>query len=951
MNDNKLKTRFTIERIQEGTLNQQDVEEVNINVYNAYDLFKEFQNGKTITISEELMLKEQKSDKILSKVRYWLENGTLPPNVTLMPNTVLKGFANRYQELAIHPDSGLLCKIEYDENGFGHEKGKFKVCVPLSLIIAIFYQSHAGHLQGHHGIQKTIQMIQQYFYFPGLIKWIHALVQDCIPCNESKNIRKDLQNPRLLSPIRQVTETGQTIHIDYKGAISPNSKGYNYILMIIDAYSRLVYPKATRYADAKTTIQVMENYICTFGIPQIIVFDRGTHFINKEFMHWTTNLGIECRPLSGYNPWSNGIVEVQNRLMGTYFRLFVEQNPNNWADLVPQWAFSQNTSMISNFGMTPHEIHFGIKPNVPLTLKLGIFRDKNKLCVREINGCCEGLGNHSHDPTETCNAFTKKFLKGEVPSNILQKERNLGRIYQTVETQSKMNDPEQVYRQRNLTRLAKQLPEGQEVLVENKQIVKGISTKLLPLRKGIFEVYKRVSPVTYHVKMTKEPFSETKRHRGMLLPYYAKEKEIPRLVQKYLVDQENDDYYYYDDNELEGLVRGENVQPQIRQNQPPPGPPGPGDGNDNDIDDDDDDNDNTGNRTPTGVEIRTRLQQRLFNQMADKTTQPQTGDTNVETEQINPQMRKRVNFALPNVPVTPPQAQRQNERQDTPRPQTSNQQRILTTPQTFTHILSPQPNVTPRRIVQQCTTPLQTLTPFTPQMNTSLQTPATNREEFQRKMPRGKNRTSTPIREELTPPTNADNALRYRISPTGYNYDFHEKSSSNYPTRTNQNITGISGFHSSNQTENTNRPTTSRHLTDTFTQNYPQQLTNPNTTGNITRNMSTRSKTYSQTASQNLTGNTTQNVSQQQQLFQNQPLVEQNQQSTNQQRRQSQRLVMQDQPIFQNQPLVVQNQPQPQIQQGMQNQSTAQNQPQQRRKSTRTVLPPEYYGYDKEGFY
>jgi hypothetical protein len=174
-------------------------------VHNAYDLFKEFQNGKIIKITDELMLKEQKEDKILTKVRNWVENDALPANVTLMPNTVLKGFANRFQEFTIHPETDLLCKVEHDEIGYGHEKGVFKVCMPLSLIIAIFYQSHAGHLQGHRGIQKTIQMIQQYFYFPGLIKWIHALVQDCIPCTESKRIRRNLQNPKLLSPIRQVT--------------------------------------------------------------------------------------------------------------------------------------------------------------------------------------------------------------------------------------------------------------------------------------------------------------------------------------------------------------------------------------------------------------------------------------------------------------------------------------------------------------------------------------------------------------------------------------------------------------------------------------------------------------------------------------------------------------------------------------------------------------------------
>ena len=297
---------------------------------------------------------------------------------------------------------------------------------------------------------RSTATIREYYYFPGLAKWIHALVQDCIPCTKAKSFRKDLQNPKLLSPVRQVTETGHTIHIDYKGAISPSSNGYNYVLMIIDAYSRFVYPRATRYADAKTTLQVMEQFICIFGIPKIIIFDRGTHFINREFMHWTANLGIECRPLSGYNPWSNGIVEVQNKLMGNYFRIFVSEHPNNWAELVMLWAFTQNTSKIGNFGLCPHEIHFGMKPNIPTILKLGIFRNEDNLCVRQVNGTCEGLPNHTHYAPLVFNRFTQKFLTGKISGSLLNREHRFAQIYRTIYEKSKIDDQNEVHKQRNM---------------------------------------------------------------------------------------------------------------------------------------------------------------------------------------------------------------------------------------------------------------------------------------------------------------------------------------------------------------------------------------------------------------------------------------------------------------------------------------------------------------------
>jgi hypothetical protein len=108
------KTTFTLntELAQDEDFISLEEHELTINTVNAYDLFKEFQNGKVIPITMDLIHKEQLADEVLSKVKKWVENKALPTNVILLPNTVLKNYANRFQELAIHPTSKLLCKID-----------------------------------------------------------------------------------------------------------------------------------------------------------------------------------------------------------------------------------------------------------------------------------------------------------------------------------------------------------------------------------------------------------------------------------------------------------------------------------------------------------------------------------------------------------------------------------------------------------------------------------------------------------------------------------------------------------------------------------------------------------------------------------------------------------------------------------------------------------------------
>ena len=83
----------------------------------------------------------------------------------------------------------------------------------------------------------------------------------------------------------------------------------------------------------------------------------------------------------------NGKVEVQNQHLTRYRRNFTNDSGNNSSTLAPKFAFAHNTSVNYTTGLTPYKIVFGTKPQVPMTLKLGLIRDKNKQCRSEF---CEG---------------------------------------------------------------------------------------------------------------------------------------------------------------------------------------------------------------------------------------------------------------------------------------------------------------------------------------------------------------------------------------------------------------------------------------------------------------------------------------------------------------------------------------------------------------------------------
>ena len=42
-------------------------------------------------------------------------------------------------------------------------------------------------------------------------------------------------------------------------------------------------------------------------------------------------MGIRHSPRTAYSPWTNGLVEVRNRNLGTHLRMFLDDTPKDWA--------------------------------------------------------------------------------------------------------------------------------------------------------------------------------------------------------------------------------------------------------------------------------------------------------------------------------------------------------------------------------------------------------------------------------------------------------------------------------------------------------------------------------------------------------------------------------------------------------------------------------------------
>ena len=86
-------------------------------------------------------------------------------------------------------------------------------------------------------------------------------------------------------------------------------------------------------------------------------------------------MGIRHTPRTPYAPWTNGLVESQNKNLGTHLRLFLHNTPENWSTQVHMYAYAHNSQPLPESNLSPYEIVFHTIPRSPINFELNLQRD------------------------------------------------------------------------------------------------------------------------------------------------------------------------------------------------------------------------------------------------------------------------------------------------------------------------------------------------------------------------------------------------------------------------------------------------------------------------------------------------------------------------------------------------------------------------------------------------
>ena len=123
---------------------------------------------------------------------------------------------------------------------------------------------------------------------------------------------------------------------------------------------------------------------------------------------------VNHSPRTPCSPWTNGLVEVENRNRGTQM-----------------YAYAHNTTPLSQFELSPHQIVFHTHPRIPLTFFLNLTRDSSKTCIASY---CNSLPPHTHYSDQDLNPLFHSLPNKPISLWLLFAEHSMLEIFSTLQS-------------------------------------------------------------------------------------------------------------------------------------------------------------------------------------------------------------------------------------------------------------------------------------------------------------------------------------------------------------------------------------------------------------------------------------------------------------------------------------------------------------------------------------
>ena len=190
-----------------------------------------------------------------------------------------------------------------------------------------------------------------------LISMIEKSEENCDVCLKYKNPK--------LRPV-----VGLSMSKSFNDCIAMDLKqvGKSQVLHMIDLATRYSAASVVRSKDKDVIVHaVFKHWVALFGVPKKILTDNGGEFNNDLMRDMAEQLNTIITTTAAESPWSNGIVERHNAVIGSMIQK-IQADTSCSVDIALAWALSAKNALHNAHGFSPNQLVFGQNPNLPSVL-------------------------------------------------------------------------------------------------------------------------------------------------------------------------------------------------------------------------------------------------------------------------------------------------------------------------------------------------------------------------------------------------------------------------------------------------------------------------------------------------------------------------------------------------------------------------------------------------------
>lgn len=233
----------------------------------------------------------------------------------------------------------------------------WKVLVPANLRSSLLKSNHDDSKASHCGIAKTIARIKHQYYWPSMGNEIKDYVRKCEICQVTKYPNITMRNE--MGKQKEPSRPWEMISIDLIGPLPRSKKGNNYILVIIDVFTKFTLLHPINKPTSNKVIQFLEEQVfLMFGVPFVAIQDNGSQFISKKYKQLLKDYDVRPWYTASYHPQANS-VERMNRSVKTAIRAYVISDHKGWDVQLPQIGCAIRTALHQSTKFTPYYLNFG----------------------------------------------------------------------------------------------------------------------------------------------------------------------------------------------------------------------------------------------------------------------------------------------------------------------------------------------------------------------------------------------------------------------------------------------------------------------------------------------------------------------------------------------------------------------------------------------------------------